>query len=102
MTNTEKPLQRRKLSDEIQERLLELIKLEGLQPGEVLPSERELMRQYKVGRPAIREAMQNLQRMGLVSIKHGGKPRQAKGWIPSYDRNIRLCLSPGTAYEKSS
>lgn len=85
MTSIEQPLQRRKLSDEIQDRLLELIKLEGLQPGEILPSERELMRRYNVGRPAIREAMQNLQRMGLVSIRHGGRPRVAE---PSVDRMI--------------
>ena len=85
MTSIKQPIQRRKLSDEIQDRLLDLIKLEGLQPGEILPSERELMRQYDVGRPAIREAMQNLQRMGLVSIRHGGRPRVAE---PSVDRMI--------------
>ncbi len=53
-----------------------------MQPGQTLPSERELMTRYQVGRPAIREAMQNLQRMGLISIKHGGRPRIAK---PSLD-----------------
>ena len=79
------PLKRRKLSDEIQEHLLELIKLKGMKPGDVLPSERELMSQYSVGRPAIREAMQNLQRMGLVSIRHGGRPRIAK---PSLEMTI--------------
>jgi DNA-binding FadR family transcriptional regulator len=36
------------------------------------------MKRYEVGRPAIREAMQNLQRMGLISIKHGGRPRVAE------------------------
>jgi len=77
-----KPIQRRKLSDEIQDRLLDLIKNGDMKPGEVLPSERELMVRYEVGRPAIREAMQNLQRMGLISIKHGGRPRVAE---PSLD-----------------
>jgi DNA-binding FadR family transcriptional regulator len=40
-----------------------------------LPSERELMNSFKVGRPAIREAMQTLQRMGLITITHGERAR---------------------------
>ena len=85
MTTDPKPIQRRKLSDEIQDRLLDLIKNGNMEPGQTLPSERELMARYEVGRPAIREAMQNLQRMGLVSIKHGGRPRVAE---PSMDLMI--------------
>ncbi len=79
------PIKKRKLSDEIQERLLSLIKTEGMEPGTTMPSERELMTLYGVGRPAIREAMQNLQRMGLVSIRHGGRPCVAE---PSMDLMI--------------
>lgn len=36
------------------------------------------MSAYQVGRPAIREAMQNLQWMGLVDIRHGERPRVAE------------------------
>lgn len=85
MTIERKTISRRKLSDEVEERLLELIKVERLKPGDALPSERELVARYDVGRPAIREAMQNLQRMGLISIKHGGRPRLAE---PSMDLMI--------------
>ena len=76
-TDIEAPIRRRKLADDVQERVLALIQNGGLSPGDVLPSERELMARYGVGRPAIREAMQNLQRMGLVDIKHGERPRVA-------------------------
>ncbi len=86
MLSDQKPLQRRKLSDEIQDRLLSLIKNKGMRPGDTLPSERELMTFYKVGRPAIREAMQNLQRLGIVNIRHGGRPRVAE---PSMDLLIK-------------
>lgn len=79
------PISRVKLSDQVQRRLLSIIETEGLEPGDVLPSERELMERYAVGRPAIREAMQNLQRMGLVEIKHGERPRVAE---PSFDRMV--------------
>lgn len=79
------PISRVKLSDQVQSRLLSVIQAEGLRPGDPLPSERELMESYSVGRPAIREAMQNLQRMGLVEIKHGERPRVAE---PSFDRMV--------------
>ncbi|WP_168223061.1 transcriptional regulator NanR [Oceanicola sp. D3] len=72
----------RKLADEVQERLLRLIRAEGLGPGDALPSERELMTRYEIGRPAIREAMQALQHRGIIEIRHGGRPRVAE---PSLD-----------------
>ena len=69
------PIRRRKLSHDVQERLLAMIRRGDLSPGDVMPSERELMAKLMVGRPAIREAMQNLQRMGLVEIRHGERAR---------------------------
>ncbi len=74
---TRTAIRRRKLADEVEERLLTLIRGEGLRPGDPLPSERELMARYGVGRPAIREAMQRLERMGLVEIRHGERARIA-------------------------
>lgn len=67
-----------KLGQEVQNRLLALIRDGGLCPGDALPSERELMARYGVGRPAIREAMQGLEHMGLVTIRHGERPRVAQ------------------------
>ena len=43
------------------------------------------MQSYAVGRPSIREAMQNLQRMGLIEINHGERPRMA---TPSFERMV--------------
>lgn len=79
------PVRPRKLADEVQERLLELIQGGGLAPGDVMPSERELMQSLKVGRPAIREAMQGLHRMGLLDIRHGGRARVSE---PSIGRMV--------------
>jgi DNA-binding FadR family transcriptional regulator len=69
------PIQRRKLFQEVLDRLIERIRSGEFRPGEQLPSERELMTSYGVGRPAVREALQALERSGIVSISHGERAR---------------------------
>jgi DNA-binding FadR family transcriptional regulator len=79
------PARRRKLSEEVRERLLELIRGGGFAPGAPLPSERELMERLGVGRPAIREALQALETIGLIEIRHGAPARVAE---PSVARMV--------------
>jgi DNA-binding FadR family transcriptional regulator len=69
------PIVRRKLSDEVVDRLKQLITSGKLQPGGLLPSERELMERFQVGRPAVREAMQTLSNLGLVTTTRGERSR---------------------------
>lgn len=69
------PISRRKLYQEVLNRLLARIESGEIEPGDALPSERELMEAYGVGRPAIREALQSLERWGLVTITHGERAR---------------------------
>jgi DNA-binding FadR family transcriptional regulator len=66
---------RRKLSDEVFDRLLKEIEAGAYAPNTHVPSERELMVAYGVGRPAIREAMQRLEKLGLIVITHGERAR---------------------------
>jgi DNA-binding FadR family transcriptional regulator len=66
---------RRKLSDEVFDRLLKGIETGDYAPNAHMPSERELMAAYGVGRPAIREAMQRLEKLGLIIIAHGERAR---------------------------
>lgn len=66
---------RRKLSDEIFDRLAGMITSGHLAVGDTLPSERHLMERFGVGRPAIREAMQALANLGLIQINHGERAR---------------------------
>lgn len=70
-----RPIKRRKLYQEVMDRLIELIRDQKLMPGDQLPSERQLMDEYGVGRPAVREAFQNLERLGIIEIKHGERAR---------------------------
>jgi DNA-binding FadR family transcriptional regulator len=69
------PIQRRKLYQEVLERLLARIRAGEFAGGGQLPSERQLMEEYSVGRPAVREALLTLQRMGLIAITHGDRAR---------------------------
>src|SRR5437016_5611775 len=66
---------RRKLYHEVQDRLMERIRSGAIPLGAHLPSERELMEQYGVGRPAVREALQAMERSGIVEIAHGERAR---------------------------
>jgi DNA-binding FadR family transcriptional regulator len=70
-----RPVERRKLSHEVLDRLIAAIEARQFPPGSQLPAERELMQMLGVGRPAIREAMQSLQQMGLIRISHGERAR---------------------------
>jgi len=95
--NNSEPIVRRKLSDEVFLRLKRLITSGELQPGDEMPSERELMERFEVGRPAIREAMQALSNMGLVAISHGERAKvlqlTAKSIIRQVDVAAKIMLS---------
>jgi GntR family transcriptional regulator, sialic acid-inducible nan operon repressor len=78
MEQQNEPIVRRKLSDEVFSRLERMITSGELQPGDEMPSERDLMERFGVGRPAIREAMQALASKGLVAISHGERARVLK------------------------
>ncbi|GGA78370.1 GntR family transcriptional regulator [Nitratireductor aestuarii] len=69
------PVHKRKLYQEVLDRLIAAISTSEFPPGSQLPSERELMNMIGVGRPSIREAMLTLQQMGLIKISHGERAR---------------------------
>jgi GntR family transcriptional repressor for pyruvate dehydrogenase complex len=68
-------VRRRKLYEEVAGRLEAMIHEGHYSPGDQLPSERELMKQFGVGRPAVREALFALQKMGLVAVNSGERAR---------------------------
>lgn len=55
----------------IADQLLDLIKVQKLNPGDRLPPERQLSELLEVSRPSLREALHILQARGLVAIRHG-------------------------------
>ena len=61
-----------KLSDAIVTALEPMILEGSLRPGEKLPSERDLAKQFEVSRPSVREAIQALESKGLLYRRQGG------------------------------
>lgn len=56
---------------QLRDRLADLIKSEGLKPGDRLPTEAQLTQRFKISRPALREALKLLEQDGLISVTHG-------------------------------
>jgi GntR family transcriptional regulator, sialic acid-inducible nan operon repressor len=65
----------RKKFEEISEHLELMIFLGKLQPGDKIPSERDLMAQFGAGRSSVREALFSLQRKGLLAVRPGAAAR---------------------------
>lgn len=75
-------MKQQKLYEQVEEVLANEI-AEGIyKPGDPLPTERDLMERFDVGRPSIREALFSLSKRGLVSVRGGRRPRVLQ---PSFD-----------------
>lgn len=68
-------LRRDRLSDQIAKDIEARVLSGELAVGEQLPSERDLMLHYGVGRPAVREALLWLNKTGFLSVSNGDRSR---------------------------
>jgi GntR family transcriptional repressor for pyruvate dehydrogenase complex len=64
-----------RLSDKVTEAILATILSNRLKPGDALPPERELGKQFGVSRTVIREAVRALQAKGLLEVRSGSGVR---------------------------
>ena len=87
LPNPDAPIVRKKLSEQVFERLLAMIQSGELSPGDTMPSEHALMAKFGVGRPAVREALQSMASKGLISISHGERSKVNR-------------LTPGVAFDQ--
>jgi GntR family transcriptional repressor for pyruvate dehydrogenase complex len=71
VTVADDDLLRRSLSDALIGRVVDLIRTEGLGPGDRLPAARVLAERFAVATPTIREALRQLQATGAIDIRHG-------------------------------
>jgi GntR family transcriptional repressor for pyruvate dehydrogenase complex len=65
------PVQRRRLSDELAERILASIAAGRLRPGDQLPPIVEMARSFHVAAATVREALIRLESQRVVEIRHG-------------------------------
>ncbi len=74
MTSNGSPVPSRKSqkrTDEIAEAIKRTITTHGLEPGDRLPQERDLMVQYAASKGTVREALKSLEVQGLVRVRTG-------------------------------
>lgn len=67
------PIRRRRLSDQVSAQIQRRIASGELRSGDKLPPERELAESFGVSRGAVREALRNLERSGLVALQAGAR-----------------------------
>ena len=85
------PIESKRIFEEISSKVKALIFDGTLKPGDRLPSEQELAKQFGVGRQSVREALRLLELSGFVSIQkgYGGGP-VVKDTISTRIRNLYL------------
>jgi GntR family transcriptional regulator, transcriptional repressor for pyruvate dehydrogenase complex len=66
-----KALKKSSLASEVEQQIKESIISGKFNTGDKLPSEREMVEQFRVSRVTIREALRSIQHLGLISIKRG-------------------------------
>ncbi len=64
-------VERKRLADQVADTLIKMIGNGTFNPGDRLPSEPELMKQFNVGRSSIREAIGALSLVGLLTVRPG-------------------------------
>ena len=74
------PIRRSKLHQLVAQKLEDMIRSGELKAGDRLPSERDIMIAYGIGRPAVREAFLSLQSKGFITTESG---RRARVTMPS-------------------
>jgi GntR family transcriptional regulator, transcriptional repressor for pyruvate dehydrogenase complex len=65
------PVSRSKLAESVAQQLLAEIRDKALAPGTRIPSERDLMVAFGVGRSTVREAINGMAMIGVLEIRHG-------------------------------
>ena len=81
-----------KIADRVVQSLYDLIEQQSMQVGDRLPSERQLCEQLSVSRSSLREALQKLSSLGVVSSRVGAGTYLAKR--PQSDWSDQFILQP--------
>jgi GntR family transcriptional repressor for pyruvate dehydrogenase complex len=86
------PIERQKVYEQIADQLLRRIGERHLQPGESLPTERELTQAFRAGRSSVREALRMLESKGVIENRGNGT-FVVSGYANPLNSSVRLLLS---------
>ena len=86
------PVDRRRTSGVVADRLLEEITSGRLAPGDPFPVEREIVAAYSVGRSTVREALRILESQGVIAASSGSSFTVAEASRPLH-RSLRLVMA---------
>jgi GntR family transcriptional regulator, transcriptional repressor for pyruvate dehydrogenase complex len=70
--STSGPIEGQDLQQRVVARIVDLVRIGNLRPGDRLPPERELVEIFSISRPSLREAMRALSTLGILASRHGG------------------------------
>ena len=93
------PIERQTVSDGIRDALLESIRSGALVPGGRLPSERSLCEEFGVARTSVREAIQGLVSLGVIT-KRANRPYVAEQ-LPGHRRSPATPTASATSRSSS-
>src|SRR5581483_2335579 len=87
--------QREPLSQQVAERIIDLIASRNLQPGDMLPSQQELCEKFGVSRTVVREGLQALSGMGVIRISQGVRAQVVEADPAALSAMLRISAGVG-------
>lgn len=96
-----RPVAKRSIQEQISDKLAYMIHSGLLQPGDELPSERQLSATLGVSRETVRGALATLQSQQMVEVNHGARTRViGPGLLPLYESVSTLNDLRGRSFEE--
>ena len=92
---TIQPIHKRQISKATIDRLLSMIKDGYWAPGEKLPPQRELAESLSIGMSTLREALQSLQTMGILEVRHGDGTYVSDRVNDRFENSLSMSLAMG-------
>jgi len=107
------PIPKTRVSQHAVRQIEEFVRHSGLRPGARLPSERQLMAEFRISRTPVREALRVLEIMGVIEVRPGSgayivdpdggiflpmvRARLARAVLAQRHYEARLAIEPGLA-----
>ena len=67
----ETSIARQSVPDQVARAILDFLKRNGYEPGDKIPTTKAMCEHFEVGYPTLREAIQQLETLGFVRVRHG-------------------------------